>query len=251
MSSKTKASFKHAMELNKIWSMACNQADPTDKQMEDLLKNPDPVYDLVAKLFHKEFDRPEVRKIKSTWAKVYKEYFGLKVSFSKLSLQDGYDPMKHWAIIVPKIMSLPYIMREMEKHFKISRTISDSQINVMKNDRTPYKDYCVLVNKNVEADQDLINLTDRQLSEWVDFQGITLLERLLLEMLYYHVSRGKHLDSKSRTLCSGSHGSLGGVPSVGWLAGEKALTIDLEGPDDTSPRLRARRIKKTLPTSLA
>src|SRR3990167_5339132 len=45
--------------------------------------------------------------------------------------------------------------------------------------------------------------------------GITLRERLLMEILYFKET-GNHLDIKGWTICSGSRGSDGGVPDVYW-----------------------------------
>jgi hypothetical protein len=56
-------------------------------------------------------------------------------------------------------------------------------------------------------------------NKYPDKQGITLRERLLLELAYFDKT-GKHLDINGVTFCSGSRGVAGSVPSVSWSGSE-------------------------------
>ncbi len=69
--------------------------------------------------------------------------------------------------------------------------------------------------------------------------GITLLERLLLELKYF-LETGKHLDIQNATLCSGSRLDDGNVPYVGW--DDSQLKVSWCYPDDAHDALRAREV---------
>lgn len=71
--------------------------------------------------------------------------------------------------------------------------------------------------KVIEADEELKNKSADDL-EREGIQGITLRERLLMELDYFK-EIGKHLDIDNITLCSGSRDSDGFVPYVCWYDG--------------------------------
>jgi hypothetical protein len=100
----------------------------------------------------------------------------------------------------------------------------------LKDDRNADHNYCVLVRRHIESKKDLKNMSAAIVAKREDFKGITLLERLLLEIYYFNKTRG-HLDSNSATLCSGSRVSGGGVPQVGSDSGE--VYIDWGFPNDS------------------
>ncbi len=65
-----------------------------------------------------------------------------------------------------------------------------------------------------EPDEETLGLSVNQVStKYPDKQGITLRERLLLELSYFNET-GEHLDIKGITFCSGSRDSDGRVPYV-------------------------------------
>ncbi len=95
--------------------------------------------------------------------------------------------------------------------------------------------------KSVVADPDLASKS-ASLLKTEEVKGITLLERLLLELGYF-LSTGKHLDDvNTMTLCSGSRYLDGRVPTVSWHQLDKKLYIGWNNVDDTLPDLRARRL---------
>jgi hypothetical protein len=118
--------------------------------------------------------------------------------------------------------------------------VDDLDKSVTKNDRDPNKtgSYRVRFKKTVEADPELANKSAEDLKK-EKVNGITLLERLLLELGYFLVT-GEHLDIENVTLCSGSRNSDGGVPGVGWSVGTRGLCIDWYSPRRRSGSLRAR-----------
>ena len=73
--------------------------------------------------------------------------------------------------------------------------------------------------KEVEADEVHKNKSANDL-EKEGVKGITLRERLLLEIQYFKET-GKHLDIKNITLCSGSRWSAGFVPDAYWYDDNK------------------------------
>jgi len=70
--------------------------------------------------------------------------------------------------------------------------------------------------KNIEADEENQSKSADDLKA-VGHKGITLLERLLLELGYF-LATGKHLDEENWTLCAGSRNRAGDVPSVYWYS---------------------------------
>jgi hypothetical protein len=152
--------------------------------------------------------------IKKEWQKIYKKYFGKVVDFSEVIIPASYDPKKHFGIIVAKGTTMNEVVKGMRKFFTVSLYAEDLDKSVTKNDRIADKDYFIMFNKNVEADEKLKNLSADQLAE-KKILGITLLERLLMECYYFEKSK-KHLDINNWTLCSGSRDAGGDVPSVDW-----------------------------------
>ena len=99
-------------------------------------------------------------------------------------------------------------------------------------------DYEIGFAPNIEADEDFKNLSVNDLKER-GIQGITLPERLKLELQYYKAT-GKHLDIDYFTLCAGSRYSDGSVPGVRcWSSDE--LGVGWDDPDVRNGVLRSRR----------
>lgn len=92
--------------------------------------------------------------------------------------------------------------------------------------------------KNIEADEEFKNKSADDL-EKEGVQGITLRERLLMEIKHF-TETGQHLDVENVTLCSGSRYSGGLVPSVNWGAGYRRLYVSWYHPTDRPADLRSR-----------
>ncbi len=85
-----------------------------------------------------------------------------------------------------------------------------------------------------------------------EMKGITLRERLLMEIQYFKET-GQHLDIKGVTLCSGSRCSGGSVPGVCWGAADAEVGVRACSVDGSSPAggLRtAVSLSSTSPTSI-
>ena len=89
----------------------------------------------------------------------------------------------------------------------------------------------------MEAGKENENLSANKCKE-LNINGITLEERLLLE-LFYHWRTNKHLDINNVTLCTGSRDSGGGVPRVGWDVGKMDVRYYYSGHSLDSLRSRS------------
>lgn len=93
---------------------------------------------------------------------------------------------------------------------------------------------------NKEPDQDTLGLSVNEFEKKFDSNlGITLRERLLLEISYFE-STGKHLDVKGATFCSGSRNSVGSVPRV-YLSALGRVRVDWDSLDDSNAKYGVRR----------
>jgi len=93
----------------------------------------------------------------------------------------------------------------------------DLDSGVPTNERTSEKgDYAIFVRDGIEPDTDLRNTSANQIAK-KKLQTMTLLERLLLELFYFHFT-GEHLDVNGWTICAGSRFSDGNVACVYWYS---------------------------------
>jgi hypothetical protein len=186
-------------------------------------------------------DNKNSRQIKATWRSIYKKWFGLQKDFSDLQVPENYDSRKHFAVIVAQGPTKNQVVTGMRKRFQVSLYKEDLDASVIHNDRTAENgDYIVLFNRNVEADEEFKNLSANQLKT-INHKGITLMERLLLEILYFDRTK-KHLDTSNWTLCSGSRYSGGHVPCVGWGSGYGKLCVFWCNSDNSDDDLRSRTV---------
>lgn len=173
---------------------------------------------------------------KANWQKFYKEVFGLTVDFSSVKLAD--DPGGFgWEVVVTKGLTLNQVWTKCRERFNCYSYLGDDlDQTVPKNDRQATENYAKRFRDRVEADEENKNLSANTLIKR-KVQGITLLERLLLE-LWYHWTTGKHLDIQCVTLCTGSRHRYGSVPTVYWSGCQ--LEVDNCGPGSSGDNLRAR-----------
>jgi hypothetical protein len=177
------------------------------------------------------------------WMKTFRE-LGMEAEY-KAFLAENSGAKKPcdsstWAIPILKGLTARNIVETLRRlGVKCSLYTEELDRDVTKNDRDPNRNgsYIVRFRRNVEADSDLADLSAEQLAEKDD--GITLLERLLLELGYF-VTTGKHLDEKNWTLCSGSRDSGGCVPRVSWVAGGGCVGVSWCYPQHAGSDLRSR-----------
>ena len=173
------------------------------------------------------------------WQEFYQDVFGWDTDFSNLVIPpecDGYG----WLIVITKGLTMNLVFQRLTERTKTWRYTNDLDKAVTDNDREPKTDYCLWVRDRVEADEENKNLSTNQLKE-KGIPGITLLERLILGLFYFWKSRGKHLDLKTVTLCSGSRGSDGSVPVVD-LDSDGGVDVDWYNPNVSYGVLRARSV---------
>jgi len=151
----------------------------------------------------------------------------------------------YWRIDIPKGLTLNQAIEDCKKLFPVWTYYDDLDKEVAVNDRTSEKAYTVWVKANIEADEENINLSADDLKE-KGHRGITLLERLVLELNYFKET-GKHLDIDGWTLCSGSRYRFGYVPCACWY-GE--FYVNWYYADNRRPNRRSRSVFETDPSTL-
>ena len=145
-----------------------------------------------------------------------------------------------WEIKIKKGQTIEDTIKECEKHFEVWRWTYDNLDQIVNSDRTSEKEYTIKVKANIEADENLKNMSVNDLKE-KGVKGITLLERLVLELQYFKET-GKHLDIENVTLCSGSRYSDGSVPYVGWYSSDSKMHVVWFLPDSRYSYLRSRGV---------
>ncbi|EKE11448.1 MAG: hypothetical protein ACD_15C00077G0006 [uncultured bacterium] len=171
------------------------------------------------------------------WQKFYNKVFGESLDFSNIHIPEkpGDD---WWLIILAKGMTPEKLLQKCREKFGVWKWTNDSLDEIVISDRAA-KDvhYAIWVKSNVEADEEFKNISANQLKEQ-GHNGITLEERLVLELLYFWRTK-KHLDIQNWTLCSGSRYASGNVPSVSWS--DDKMGVDWCDPDYAVGRLRSRQ----------
>ena len=172
------------------------------------------------------------------WKKVY-ETLGMKVDFNN---NDANDP-NYWVVPVFKGVTPNKVVQALrDQNVNVYLYTDDLDKGVPTNDRDPAKDgdYRVKFLKTVEADPELKDKSADDLKK-EGVKGITLLERLLLELGYF-LATGNHLDIENVTLCSGSRHSVGYVPYVNWHTDDRKVYVYWRNASDSSVSLRARAV---------
>lgn len=174
------------------------------------------------------------------WSKVYKT-LGLPDRFKKFVDENPVENMPgFWDVPVVEGLTVNGVVEALkDSEVALWLYVNNLDDNVTTNDRHPKNgSYSVRFKANVEADEDLKGMSAQNL-ESKGIKGITLLERLLLELGYF-LATGKHLDVKNVTLCNGSRSSGGYVPCVDWDADGRKLDVNWYAPDSRSDSIRSR-----------
>jgi len=171
------------------------------------------------------------------WETLYREEFGKTYNFSGVKIPEKKEGFTR-LIIVAEGMTMNRVYDACKKRFLCWRYTDDMDTGIPTNDRTPTKTYTILVRDCVEADEELQNLSDDDLAE-KHITGITLLERMLLELKYFRET-GKHLDIQNITLCSASRLAVGRVPCARWYGSKFEVLWDFH--DCRAPFLRSRAV---------
>lgn len=183
------------------------------------------------------------------WCRFYKEFGFIE---NEEDLKPALPAEKSgfsWLIVIPKGLTMNKVLQVMRTKMDVSSYVGDDlDTNVPTNDRVADNDYVVCVRDRIEADEELKNRSANRLSD-ENVKGITLLERLVLGFFYFwkvgpqEDINKSHLDVENSTLCSGSRGSGGGVPSVNWSPDYRKVYIRWYPPGDSNGYLRARAVQ--------
>ncbi len=173
------------------------------------------------------------------WQKVYAT-LGMEAEYAEaLKSLSAEDYPSLWAVPVVKGVTCKKVISALRKlEVGVYVYVEDLNKDVTTNDRDPNNgSYRIGFSRTIEADEANKNLSANVLKEKGQ-KGITLLERLLLELGYF-LATGKHLDEKNVTLCSGSRGSGGFVPSAYWDGGKFKVGWCSPGRSDGGVRSRS------------
>lgn len=144
------------------------------------------------------------------------------------------------AIIVPKGHTLNREYELCKALFPCWRWTEDLDSAVTENEREPKESYIIWVRDCEEADGELQNLSAN------DIKKKKLVTQILLERMIhgrkFFKETGRHLDTQTRTLCSGSRIQDGDVPRVRWGGHDGQVNVSRCHPDYSFVCLRARQV---------
>ncbi len=158
---------------------------------------------------------------KKDWQKFYKNQFNWKVDFSQVVIPEKTEG--DWRLIfIARNMTMNFAFNKASKLFPTRKYAENLDKIVTQNIRNTQNSYAIWVKDGAEPDQKFLGQSTKK----ADFDmtlGITLLERIILEMKYF-LETDNHLDIKGLTFCSGSRDSDGAVPSADWF--DDMLEVD-------------------------
>jgi hypothetical protein len=153
----------------------------------------------------------QVNAMLTDWHKFYADVFGITVDLSGLQMPTPREGFTRLIVVIPGI-TIERVMTACKERFPVW-WIDDNLDEITTSVRSVATSaYAVWVRDRIEADEEHANKSYNDLRD-ASINGITLLERLLLE-LKYHSETGQHLDIINITLCTGSLDRDGLVPDV-------------------------------------
>ena len=177
---------------------------------------------------------------KKQWELIYDYYFYQQGKMareagilSKAILEPEIYPTEQ-SIFVGAGISVGFVIYCCRQLFKVTTDGYDDLDRELTNDRNNKTAYGVTVKKIINASEDKRFGGKQPIGELVKtgHKGMTLLERLLMELFHYSVT-GQHLDSEeySFTVCTGSYFHRRGYPRVRWSEHFQELHITAIAPD--------------------
>lgn len=234
-----------ARQMKKLASLVTG-AIPSDLPSELARKWIDSKRDLEETIRRILLNKSEISRFADiNWKIVYK-LLGMKADYEStignLKIAENNDTT--WTIPVLKGLTCKKIIACLKKlGVNVKKDICNPDDEVKINDRDPKKDsYSIGFRRAIEADEENRNLSADDLKNRGG-KGITLLERLLLELGYF-ASTGQHLDIESVTLCAGSVHKNGYTPRVCCRSGVLRIFVCWCGSRDQCDHLRPRSIFK-------
>lgn len=138
---------------------------------------------------------------KIAWKNIYAK-LGVKRDFDNINIPDFFDPNFHFAVIISDVPFSNITNFFKKEKFEVWEAFEHPEDDI----RHPNKDgdYLLILKKLKEAhhDRKLRGLPVNSLYVQ-NHKGITIRERLMLEIFYY-LETGKNLDEIGSTLCYGS-----------------------------------------------
>jgi len=196
----------------------------------------------VGKILWSKKRAPDIVEI--NWRIVY-EALGMQAKYKfAISRLKVANKASLWVIPVLRGLTCKKLILCLKKlGVNIENRINNPDITVRRNDRHPNKDgsYVIAFRRSIEADEDNRNLSAYDMKK-KGLKGITLLERLLLELGYF-IATNSHLDEESVTLCAGSYHINGDTPRVCFRSGILRVYVCWCGAKDQCDHLRARSAK--------
>jgi hypothetical protein len=176
------------------------------------------------------------------WRALYREH-GIEIELGEVAIparRPGFDRL----IVVAAGLKIQQVYDWCTKAFKTQKC-TDQNLDeaVPTNDRGDpgVGAYAIWIRNEVEADKRFKNKSANNLKA-ANHVGMTLLERLLLELKYYKETGGKHLDIQNITLCTASRYSDGFVPYVLWHRNDSAVSVGWCNSGGRGGGLRSREV---------
>ena len=234
-----------ARQMKKLVSLLTG-AIPSDLPSELARKwidNKRDTEETIRKILLNKSENPEITDI--NWKIVY-ELLGMQTKYESVvaNLKIAKSTTL-WTIPILKGLTCKKIIVCLKRlGVNIKEYINYPDTEVDQNDRSPNKDgpYVINFRRTIEADEENRNLSADDIKK-KGVEGITLLERLLLELGYF-ASTGQHLDVESVTLCAGSLHKSGDTPRVCYRSGSLRIYVCWCGSRDQCDHLRPRSVAK-------
>lgn len=163
------------------------------------------------------FEHPNFDCEVDTWIQFYQDVFNLHLDLAQVEIP-CIEPVFSWRMIIAHTLTYELL------HEVLTNTLTTcskcemqdfhNHIRVMQDDRSPrQRTYSFLIRNTIEADSVHRNKPVLSFQEQ-KLRGITLLERLVLELFFWYQNQ-KHLDLSGFTVCSGSRWDNNSVPLIG------------------------------------
>lgn len=183
-------------------------------------------------------------RIKKDWKRFYQEIFDIEADFSQVEIPESEKNFK-LPILMPKGLTSRQIIDRCREHFMVADTISgpvvgDFEEKIVSERSCSLKPYAVLIQEFAEAGESELKDLSADDIKAAGLETMTLKERLIYGLKYF-LENGKHLDSRSTTICAGSRLPDGQVPTITFLDGK--VMVILADSDMRAEDCGARLVK--------
>jgi hypothetical protein len=165
----------------------------------------------------------DYQKERKDWEKFYQNHWNEQVDFTKVRISEK-PKGDYRLLIIKQDLTLEAVFQKCKELFNAWK-FTDKPLDdvVTQNSRTPNTHYAIWVRNGVEPDPEYLGKSTKDADPDMKI-GITLLERLILEIKHYEETK-QHLDIKRVTLCTGSRYADGYVPCVYWSSDYSELLV--------------------------